>query len=423
MATAYISTNTEISLVNTLNQSLTLFLPSNTPNGRNLFVKDAAGNCGNSTIVLRVQGSDIFEDGSVFQTLNSAYESMQYMYNSNIWYFNGGTMLNTYRVSTLNTLTTQAQNLSTGTISVSTLQINDVPRSTVGTFNTVSSFLLYNGFNIGGGLRTAIPQSLNITRFSIYSIPGLAGWYDAADTTTINFSSGSNIVRWTDKSGSGNNAIQIIAGNQPQYNSGIRGIVFNGTTQYMLIPANGRVQFNPINMYAVINTPTITGGYFNNVLRKGANGVGTFEFYLRVIVQSGTPTVNSQIGGLNSTVLAGTTTSLTDTSYTFNSLQLVGLFTNQSQGYVMTNGTAGSVTTLSVPQQFAPAVTGVGCRPITSDGSSVNEYFNGNMYEIIVFNVTPTVFQRQQVEGYLAWKWGLQANLPASHPFRNAPPQ
>jgi hypothetical protein len=30
--------------------------------------------------------------------------------------------------------------------------------------------------------------------------------------------------------------------------------------------------------------------------------------------------------------------------------------------------------------------------------------------------------RRQTVEGYLAWKWGLVANLPAAHPFKNRPP-
>ena len=29
---------------------------------------------------------------------------------------------------------------------------------------------------------------------------------------------------------------------------------------------------------------------------------------------------------------------------------------------------------------------------------------------------------RQKIEGYLAWKWGLVANLPASHPYKLKPP-
>jgi len=29
---------------------------------------------------------------------------------------------------------------------------------------------------------------------------------------------------------------------------------------------------------------------------------------------------------------------------------------------------------------------------------------------------------RYKVEGYLAWKWGLVANLPSGHPYKNLPP-
>ena len=54
---------------------------------------------------------------------------------------------------------------------------------------------------------------------------------------------------------------------------------------------------------------------------------------------------------------------------------------------------------------------------------SYTRFWAADMAEILVFNASLTVFQREQVEGYLAWKWGLQTSLPASHPFRNAPPQ
>ena len=40
--------------------------------------------------------------------------------------------------------------------------------------------------------------------------------------------------------------------------------------------------------------------------------------------------------------------------------------------------------------------------------------------EVIVYSTTPSEPQRQNIEGYLAWKWGLQ--LPASHPYKNYPP-
>jgi hypothetical protein len=38
-----------------------------------------------------------------------------------------------------------------------------------------------------------------------------------------------------------------------------------------------------------------------------------------------------------------------------------------------------------------------------------------------MFNTEITVLQRQLIEGYLAWKWGIQSSLPSSHPFFKFP--
>jgi hypothetical protein len=43
--------------------------------------------------------------------------------------------------------------------------------------------------------------------------------------------------------------------------------------------------------------------------------------------------------------------------------------------------------------------------------------------ELIVYDNTEiTTTQRQLIEGYLAWKWGLQAQLPPSHPYASGAP-
>jgi len=42
--------------------------------------------------------------------------------------------------------------------------------------------------------------------------------------------------------------------------------------------------------------------------------------------------------------------------------------------------------------------------------------------EILIYTTTLTDRQRQSVEGYFAWKWGLVASLPANHPFKLFPP-
>ena len=47
---------------------------------------------------------------------------------------------------------------------------------------------------------------------------------------------------------------------------------------------------------------------------------------------------------------------------------------------------------------------------------------NGFYYEIAYYNSALSTTDRQRMEGYLAWKWGLQANLPAGHPHKSAAP-
>ena len=65
---------------------------------------------------------------------------------------------------------------------------------------------------------------------------------------------------------------------------------------------------------------------------------------------------------------------------------------------------------------------------ITSYGLGVNtntgDYFvwNGYYGEVMYFNVQLSDTNRQKIEGYLAWKWGLQASLPGGHPYASAAP-
>jgi hypothetical protein len=46
----------------------------------------------------------------------------------------------------------------------------------------------------------------------------------------------------------------------------------------------------------------------------------------------------------------------------------------------------------------------------------------GYIYELIVFNTSVNTPTRQAIEGYLAWKWGIQSSLPTTHPYYLAPP-
>ena len=57
-------------------------------------------------------------------------------------------------------------------------------------------------------------------------------------------------------------------------------------------------------------------------------------------------------------------------------------------------------------------------------GLAINEGENGgeksdcDIAEVILYNSVLTLTQTRIIEGYLAWKWGLQGNLPSTHPYK-----
>jgi hypothetical protein len=46
-----------------------------------------------------------------------------------------------------------------------------------------------------------------------------------------------------------------------------------------------------------------------------------------------------------------------------------------------------------------------------------SNYFNGSLSELLIYSSTLTSNQRQQVEGYLAAKWGLRSQIISTHPY------
>jgi hypothetical protein len=62
-----------------------------------------------------------------------------------------------------------------------------------------------------------------------------------------------------------------------------------------------------------------------------------------------------------------------------------------------------------------PALAGTSTMTLSSSFGS--RFLTGNIAEVLYYPAGLTTFQRQQVEGYLAWKWGLAEKLPTAHPF------
>ena len=55
-------------------------------------------------------------------------------------------------------------------------------------------------------------------------------------------------------------------------------------------------------------------------------------------------------------------------------------------------------------------------------GDSSMDGLEGFIAEVVICDARLSDPDRQRLEGHLAWKWGLEANLPLNHPYRNAAP-
>jgi fibronectin type 3 domain-containing protein len=76
----------------------------------------------------------------------------------------------------------------------------------------------------------------------------------------------------------------------------------------------------------------------------------------------------------------------------------------------------------SVVRSAASSVQGITGMRIGTDRTYAGRQWNGYVSEVISYGTALSSNQRQQVEAYLAWKWGTQASLPANHPYYSAAP-
>ena len=243
------------------------------------------------------------------------------------------------------------------------------------------------------------------------SIPGCALWLDATDSTSMTLS-GSNLSQWRDKS---SNAFAGTAVSSPtlQSNSinGLSAVQFNGSSQYITFGNVLNLGTSSISVFAVTRFTGDAGIVGKTSSRWVSGRWGLYRFasdgglvWYADASPSGANIVHADTKVADTT----TTTRLLQGSWDRSTLSLTQNGTQRaSNTFVNTSNLSNTDTLL---------VGGYG----NGDGTGVRSDFflNGVIGEILVYLGALTVSQRQQVEGYLAWKWGLQANLPGSvNPF------
>ena len=263
------------------------------------------------------------------------------------------------------------------------------------------------------------------------TIPGLQMWFDATDplNTGVTPANGTNITTWYDKSGYGNNAtIAGIGSNGTtyySYNALLPPITYN-TTGFNGKPAlkfGGNVGgLNYGSAFASnLNTQFSGSGMtvfmlFNNISDANSTPYGrTFELGTNRGAVGNNPTSNMIIYNSGSIYLLNTPSFNTPYLYEY------WLDGYNASGIVQsgTNTTINSITYSSSILNYSASSFCIG---VSSYLPSIAGYMNGYIAEIAVFNNSLSDSYRQIVEGYLSWKWGLQANLPTNHPYYSSEP-
>jgi hypothetical protein len=275
-------------------------------------------------------------------------------------------------------------------------------------------------------LQGPIGNSVALTRaltaeFDPRSVGPCAVWFDAADAGAIQFASGSNIARWLDKSGFQNHLATNSSnqGSWPTYTSntlnGKPVVSFSGAG--MLGPYAPTSPTQPQTMFVVARPSALSG---NRVLVQCPTLYDQPQGNLGMaIILPSWASYNWMYSGFygeNNGVSNALTASTTRTDIIAGSWK-------PSSMTIAVNGTEYGFSSTTPGALGTKALTN--SKMVIGGGwyypeNYYRDFYSGYIAEILIFPSFLSSADRQRIEGYLAWKWGLQSQLPALHPYSNA---
>jgi len=239
--------------------------------------------------------------------------------------------------------------------------------------------------------------------FSPLSLPNLALWLDASDTSTITLDGSNNVSEWRDKSGNARHASQATTTQRPSYTSsnqinGVNAPRFDGTDDFL---ATSNVTLGVMTIFAVVTarwTVAENAAFFGqnwttnkSVGRVGAPGYDYVSNDLRAVTNSfnsgiaGPRAIGPQPGGLvnGASMLVAARLGTADTT-------------------IRANGTNVSRVARNDPTTAITLPLAIG-RPGSAYAA---EYWNGMIAELVLFDRVVSDSELTAVETYLKAKWG-----------------
>jgi hypothetical protein len=260
-------------------------------------------------------------------------------------------------------------------------------------------------------------NSINMT-FAPNNLSNLSLWLDANDETTV-LRSGANVTGWTDKSGYSNNSL-----------SNFGTIVYNSNAQ------NGKniIQFQQgafvggftpaytgsAITYFFVGTLSNVNSEFSVIMSVGKYNDPDFDDQENMNVFGREQNTSNFVSYRNLPPYTATTISPgAYNTYGIAAVVVDGSGPTQTAFY---NGTQVSQVTYGYTPNFNMQAWSIGSGDRSSNMSYQYTIFSGDYAEGVLFETALSTNDRQSMEGYLAWKWGLVASLPSNHPYKNAAP-
>jgi len=247
---------------------------------------------------------------------------------------------------------------------------------------------------------------INKERFLPSRLSNLAVWLDAGDSTTVKVAQSTvNITQWNDKSGNGNDFFPDVLSRPPSF----------GPTYSNVLPLP-YVSFT-------------TGGGLKSVRDSGLTGSKTIMAVYNCPITSNSMSIQVGTNVSGGAFGLAQTSGMAYTPFQYGIGDLISTpvsYTGINYAFASFDASANNITGMvgfdSANLLASAFPNNISNTPLRI-GDPSNIIYPANVfqiYELIATSNGISSSDRQEVEGYLANKWGL--TLPSSHPYKNFQP-
>jgi hypothetical protein len=223
-------------------------------------------------------------------------------------------------------------------------------------------------------------------------------WLDANDYSTFTFSSGTNISAWADKSGNTRHATGVSS---PVYSSGS---VYLSGSSYFTVNLDFIASYPDHSAFIVM-----TNTNYVNIYGAQYGGNGSSSLHVGFSATNAYRVNHWGNDWYPNTTAAYKSGQRNLLNFDWINTGGLGKAVRANANVEGTIGQTGQITSMYGGGTIGNVV-----------GQGILTGYINEIIFILNPNITSTI--RSQLEGYLAWKWGIQANLPSGHPYYSAAP-